>query len=51
MYLAGVPSLAIMQITGHKTESVFMKYICIDAEQNANLMMQHDFFKPKLRVV
>jgi len=51
MFLAGVPSLAIMKITGHKTESVFMKYICIDEEVNANILMQHDYFKPKMRVV
>jgi len=51
MYLAGIPSISIMKITGHKTESVFMKYICIDAEQNANLMMQHEYFRPKMKVV
>lgn len=51
MFLAGVPSLAIMKITGHKTESVFMKYICIDEEVNANLLMQHEYFRPKMKVV
>jgi len=51
MYLAGVPSLSIMKITGHKTESVFMRYINVDAEQNADLMMQNKYFKPKLKVV
>lgn len=27
MYLAGIPTIAIMKITGHKTEKEFMKYI------------------------
>jgi integrase len=51
MYLAGIPAISIMKITGHKTESVFMKYICIDEEQNANLLMQHDYFRPKMKIV
>lgn len=29
MYLAGIPTIAIIKITGHKTEKEFMKYITI----------------------
>ncbi len=43
-FLAGVPSVSIMKITGHKSESVFMKYIKVSAEQNALLLLQHPHF-------
>ena len=29
-YLAGIPAISIMKITGHKTEAAFMKYILVD---------------------
>ena len=35
MYLAGIPTIAIMKVTGHKTEREFMKYIKITEEQTA----------------
>lgn len=41
----GVPSLAIMQITGHKTESSFMRYIRISKEENAKMLLNHEFFR------
>lgn len=44
-YLSGIPAISIMKITGHKTESVFMKYICITNEENALKMAESDFFK------
>lgn len=44
MYLAGIPSIAIMKITGHKTEKEFMKYIKISEEQNATELMSHPYF-------
>lgn len=34
LYLEGFPALSIMQITGHKTEAQFMKYIRASAEQH-----------------
>jgi integrase len=40
LFLRGVPSLSIMKITGHHSETVFMKYIKIDKEQNADLIKQ-----------
>ena len=43
-FLADMPAIAIMKITGHKTESAFMKYIKISSEDNARKLMQHKFF-------
>lgn len=45
MFKAGIPALNIMKITGHKTESSFMKYIKISQEENALLMAKHQFFR------
>jgi integrase len=41
LYLSGFPTLSIMQITGHRTESAFMKYIKVTADQHANLLRKH----------
>lgn len=38
MYLRGMPTIAIMQLTGHTTESNFLKYIKVTAEQNAMMI-------------
>lgn len=40
----GVPSLAIMKITGHRTEAAFMRYIQISKEENAVLLAKNAFF-------
>lgn len=45
MYLAGIPAISIMKITGHKTESAFMRYIQMSQEDNANKLMDHPFFR------
>lgn len=44
-YLCGVPTLAIMKITGHTKESTFMKYIRISETENADILLTHPFFK------
>jgi integrase len=44
-YKAGVPTIAIMKITGHTTEKSFLRYIKISKEENAELMAEHPFFK------
>lgn len=44
-YLAGIDSISIMKITGHKTEESFMKYIKVTKKQNAVRMLQHSWFK------
>ena len=43
-YLADVPNLEIMKITGHKTEAAFLKYIRISAEESAKKMAKHSHF-------
>lgn len=47
MFKAGIPSLSIMLITGHRTERSFLKYIKISAEENAEILSKHPFFKDK----
>lgn len=44
MYLAGIPTISIMMVTGHKTEKAFMKYIKVTREQNAVALANHKFF-------
>lgn len=43
-YKAGVPTIAIMKITGHKRESNFLKYIKVTERENAELLKSHSFF-------
>ena len=38
MYLRGMPTISIMQITGHTTEHNFLKYIKVTAEENAMMV-------------
>lgn len=44
-FLAGVPPVSIMKITGHKSEGQFLKYIKVSSEQNALLLLNHPHFK------
>lgn len=44
MFLAGVPTLSIMKITGHKTEKAFLRYIRISQEDNAKKLAEHPYF-------
>jgi site-specific recombinase XerD len=44
-FLAGISSLEIMRITGHTTESNFLKYIKATPEEVAIKMSEHSFFK------
>jgi len=44
-FLSGIPSIAIMKITGHQTEKSFLRYIRISQEENANKLLDHPFFK------
>jgi integrase len=43
-YLGGVPTIAIMKCTGHKSEMVFLRYIKVSPEQNALLLLDHPYF-------
>jgi len=44
MFLAGIPTISIMKITGHKTEREFLKYIRITDEENARKLMNDPYF-------
>lgn len=44
-YLNQVPTLDIMKLTGHKTETSFMKYIKITEEETATCLLDHPFFR------
>ena len=44
LYLADVPSISIMKITGHKSEKAFLTYIRVSQEQNADKLINHKFF-------
>lgn len=41
LYLSGYPPINIMKITGHKTETAFLKYIKISGEQSAKMLRSH----------
>lgn len=44
MYLAGVPTLDIMKISGHKTEREFLNYIKVGKEETAVNLSKHPYF-------
>ena len=41
LYRSGFPSISIMQITGHKTETAFLKYIKVSKQEHARLLAEH----------
>ena len=45
LYLAEVPTVSIMKITGHKTERSFLQYIRVTQKENADKLLTHPFFK------
>jgi len=44
MYNAGIPTLDIMKITGHKSERDFLNYIKVTKEQTADNLSKHSWF-------
>jgi hypothetical protein len=44
MYLAGIPVIDIMKISGHKTEKEFMKYIKVSKLETAQNLSRHPYF-------
>ena len=44
MYKAGIPTYRCMMISGHKTESVFLTYLRITQEENAQYLKNNPFF-------
>ena len=45
MYKAGIPTYRCMMISGHKTEQVFLTYLRITQEENAEFLKENSFFK------
>lgn len=45
MYKAGIPTYRCMMISGHKTEQVFLTYLRITQEENAEYLKDNPFFK------
>lgn len=50
MYLAGIPIIDIMKISGHRTPKEFLKYIRIGKEETAVKLANHPYFQAKLKV-
>jgi integrase len=44
MYKAGIPTYRCMMISGHKTEKVFLTYLRITQEENAEYLKNNPFF-------
>ena len=44
MYKAGIPVYRCMMISGHKTESVFLTYLRITQQENAEFLKNNSFF-------
>ena len=44
MYLAGIPNIDTMKISGHKTEKEFLKYIKVTKEETAQNLAKHSWF-------
>lgn len=44
MYLAGIPTIDIMKISGHRTPNEFLKYIRISKEETAVSLASHPYF-------
>lgn len=41
LYRSGFPSISIMQITGHKTETAFLRYIKVSKIEHAKMLAEH----------
>lgn len=51
LYQAGLPSLTIMQITGHKTEQAFLKYIKVTPREHAQKLKEFWANRPQMKIV
>jgi integrase len=49
-YKAGIDSLAIRKLTGHKDEKSFLKYIKVSEEENADRLLETDYYKAPMRI-
>lgn len=44
-YLAKVPPVAIMRMTGHRSEKMLLRYIKVSSEENAVMLLDHAYFQ------
>lgn len=44
LYKGGIPARTIMMITGHRSERAFLRYICLDGDQHADIIAGSDLF-------
>lgn len=51
MFKAGVPTITIMGITGHKTEKAFLRYIKVTPDEHAKILMGYFQKQVKLRAI
>ena len=51
LYKAGLPSLTIMNITGHKTEAAFLKYIKVTPMEHAQKLKDFWASRPQMKIV
>jgi site-specific recombinase XerD len=51
LYKAGLPSLTIMNITGHKTEAAFLKYIKVTPMEHAQKLKEFWASRPQMKIV
>lgn len=49
-YIAGMPTLDIMAISGHTSERTFLNYIKITADERAIKISENPFFNPNLKL-
>jgi hypothetical protein len=50
MYLAKIPILQIMSVSGHKTQKQLIDYIKVGPDETADLLSTHDYFRNNLKV-
>ncbi|MDF1699349.1 MAG: site-specific integrase [Saprospiraceae bacterium] len=52
MYLANIPTIDIMKISGHKTEKQLLTYIRVSKEETSDRLAMHPFFSgSKMKVI
>ena len=51
LYRAGISARTIMTITGHRSERAFLRYICLDGDQHADIIAGSDLFAPQIAMV
>lgn len=49
-YIAGMPTIDIMAISGHSSEKIFLNYIKITADERALKIAENPFFNPKTKL-